>query len=281
MADARQEMSSQLGDEWDLAKNSLKFDNRYFNSEIRNFLDTVFNEVEKCLEHDMDSIITEIDQDSPDYQVFRARCFDSKEDSKTAIENDELGPPPAQMSAAGRLNVAGIPVFYGATNSQLALAETRPSVGCYVVVAQFEVIEPIRLLDIERLGSISEEIVNATESSDELMYLADFLHEFCKEITKTVSPKEKSLEYIATQAISEYLSIIGSIDVHGLLYDSSQAIKRHEYDKNIMLFNKYSDINKTSDGLLRLSKEPPVIHTIKGISFSTNECTRYDTMIES
>ena len=272
----KSQMLPQLGDEWDLAKGSLKFESRYFNNDIKNVLDVLCNGIEKCLNYDATSIVVEVYRGNPDFKIFRARCFDSEEDAEKAKGNVEkmLAPPPARISRSGRMNVAGIPVFYGATTRRLALAETRPPVGCHVVVAQFEVIESFRLLDIERLNSLSEDLVNSVFEDDESTYLADLINKFCKEITRTVSPKEASLEYIITQAISEYFSSISNINVHGLLYDSCQAIREtRKYEKNIMLFNKFSVIDGVSDGYpskLSFHERPAVRYAVTGAGFSTD-----------
>ena len=283
MADARGEMVPQLDDEWDLAKRSLKSDSRYFNNNIRDSLDTIFSGVEMFIDYDKQSIIKEFDQDSSNFQVFRARCFDSKEESKIAIENNELGPPPAEISTAGRMNVAGIPVFYGATSSRLARAEARPSVGSYVVVAQFEVLKKIKLLDVEGLRSIFLSATRYFDLEDEVMQLAAFLDGFGSEITKTVSPKEEPLEYLVTQAISEYLAEVSNIDVNGLIYDSSQAIEEDKnngkYEKNIMLFNKFSNLNESSSDfppILRMRANSPAAYRVTGADFSISERINFD-----
>ena len=49
------------------------------------------------------------------------------------------------------MNAKGVPVFYGAVDSEIAIAEVRPPVGSHVVVGVFEVVRPLRLLDIEKL----------------------------------------------------------------------------------------------------------------------------------
>ena len=46
----------------------------------------------------------------------------------------------------GRMNAAGISVFYGATDDETAIAGVRPPVGSWVATATFEVIRPLRLL---------------------------------------------------------------------------------------------------------------------------------------
>jgi RES domain len=47
------------------------------------------------------------------------------------------------------MNAQGIAVFYGATDPLVALADVRPPVGSTVAVGRFELIRPVRLLDVE------------------------------------------------------------------------------------------------------------------------------------
>ncbi|MBN1091084.1 RES family NAD+ phosphorylase [Pantoea sp. 1B4] len=55
------------------------------------------------------------------------------------------------------MNASGIPVFYGAASAEVAIAEVRPAVGSYVVVAPFEAMRALRVLDISSLELISHE----------------------------------------------------------------------------------------------------------------------------
>ena len=53
------------------------------------------------------------------------------------------------------MNARGISVFYGAVDIKTALSEVRPPVGSRVAVAQFEIIRPIKLLDVRVLEEVS------------------------------------------------------------------------------------------------------------------------------
>jgi len=50
------------------------------------------------------------------------------------------------------MNARGVSVFYGAIDPRVALAEVRPPVGSRVAVARFEIIRPLRLLDLNALA---------------------------------------------------------------------------------------------------------------------------------
>jgi RES domain len=54
------------------------------------------------------------------------------------------------------MNAGGIAVFYGANEPNVAIAEVRPPVGSKVAVARFEIIRPLRLLDLTALAAVSE-----------------------------------------------------------------------------------------------------------------------------
>jgi hypothetical protein len=67
-----------------------------------------------------------------------------------------VGPPPARLAVAGRMNPAGVAVFYGATDPTVTLDEVRPPVGSKVLVAYFEVIRPLMLLDLEAMEELAD-----------------------------------------------------------------------------------------------------------------------------
>src|SRR6185312_2167061 len=74
----------------------------------------------------------------------------------------EVGPPPPPLAAAGRMNAAGISVFYAATTPALALAEVLPPVGSKVLIGCFQVIRQLKLLALTDLadgeGSLFDEL---------------------------------------------------------------------------------------------------------------------------
>ncbi|MDX7018912.1 RES family NAD+ phosphorylase, partial [Klebsiella aerogenes] len=53
------------------------------------------------------------------------------------------------------MNAKGISVFYGATSKTNAVSEVRPPVGSFVVVSEFRVLRPVRLLDLTVLGRVA------------------------------------------------------------------------------------------------------------------------------
>ena len=81
--------------------------------------------------------IRQIDSEHEEGEMFfRARRCDSDEDAWRVLAHPvaELAPPPQSSAVAGRMNPAGIPVFYGALEKETAVSEVRPWVGALVVV---------------------------------------------------------------------------------------------------------------------------------------------------
>ena len=161
-----------------------------------------------------------------------------------------------------------------------------PPIGCHVVVAQFKIINTIRLLNVERLSSTIHDILSSIDENEDLIKLSDFLSEFNEEMTQIISPENESIQYIVTQVISEYASLYTNLKIHGLIYDSSQASKisktiknGDKIEKNIAIFNKFSSIrsdktsaeeNNSQTPVLRLHDDPPIVYAITGADFSTD-----------
>jgi len=230
---------------WQSFENSLKSEARFFNLEATTHLTNVFNEIETKSTGDKQPLILGVGPGTNIDSVFRARVFQSEIKLKTALAypDQHLGPPPGPLARAGRMNAHGISVFYGATDSNTALAETRPPVGSRVLVAQFEIIRPLRLLDLTALGG-----VQSTGSIFDPEYIRRLEHEMflrslSERITRPVMPDDEALEYLATQAVADFLSTGRRTTFDGIIYPSVQVAKT---GKNIVLFNKSARIEQTA-----------------------------------
>lgn len=90
------------------------------------------------------------------HSLFRARVHSSSESLQQTLSSPEkeLGPPPANIASAGRMNARGISVFYGALDQHTAISEVRPHVGSYVVVGKFDLVKPLTLINLSALQEI-------------------------------------------------------------------------------------------------------------------------------
>jgi hypothetical protein len=140
---------------------------------------------------------------------------------------------------SGRLNARGISVFYGANHQKAAIAEVRPPVGSRVAVARFEIIRKLRLLDLTALsevrvtGSIADFGLAGRKES------AVFLRSLSGRIARPAMPDDDPFEYLATQAIADYLATEASARVDGIIFSAVQAAGDAP---NVVLFHKAARI---------------------------------------
>ncbi|WP_034822942.1 RES domain-containing protein [Enterobacter cancerogenus] len=232
--------SGLLDEKWDEVKSSLQSEARFFNNHVKSFFDKIFNGLESLQTVEGRNAVTFIDSSTT---IFRARKFDSYEKVEEALKHPEkhFGPPPPPLASSGRMNAKGIPVFYGATTSDIAIAEVRPAVGSYVVVAKFIVLKPLRILEmsaLDRLVQVSGSLFDP--NIEEKMSTASFLRKLSRKLTLPVSGNADN-EYLITQAVAEYLSF--TCDLDGLSFKSTQQTEEKNENSspfNIVLFSKSS-----------------------------------------
>jgi hypothetical protein len=121
------------------------------------------------------------------------------------------------------MNARGISVFYGANDQGAAVAEVRPPVGSQVVVARFEIIRKLRLLDLTALSNVRVTGSIFDPRLAGLMGRAVFLRSLSRRITKPVMPDDEPFEYLATQAVADFLSTESSMQIDGIIFPSVQA----------------------------------------------------------
>ncbi len=167
--------------------------------------------------------------------LYRARAFQSTERLKEALmsPDKQLGPPPATLALSGRMNANGVSVFYGANNDMAALAEVRPPVGCDVALARFDIIRPVRLLDLTAVdGVVTNGSIFEPKYKTRLEHHS-FLKKLSRRITKPVMPEHESMDYLITQAIADYLASDGDLNIDGILFPSVQSLDA----LNVVLFH--------------------------------------------
>lgn len=234
--------SGLLEKKWDEVKSSLQSEARFFNNHVKSFFEKIFNGVENLRTEEGRNAVTCIDNSTA---IFRARKFDSHGKVEEALQHPErhFGPPPSPLATSGRMNAQGIPVFYGATTPDIAIAEVRPAVGSYVVVAKFMPLKPLRILEMSAL----DKLVQASGSlfdpdTEEKVSTASFLRKLSRKLTLPVSGNADN-EYLITQAVAEYLS--GACELDGLSFKSTQQTAEKSSNSNpfnIVLFSQSSSV---------------------------------------
>ena len=232
-----------MRDRWSQVKLILEMESRFYNSSVVRQLDYVFgapNEYKKLYKDK--SVVRQV-KPGAKFDIFRSRHFASADSAKKAllVPEKELAGPPHSVAKAGRMNADGISVFYGATDMKVAVAETRPPVGSYVVVARFCVAgskKSIKLLSVEDLREAYSNHIKAGEEKEVNMR---FIENFSNQVMKPIVPENASTEYIITQVISDYLSSRHDIGINGLMYKSAQTDE--ENHRNVVLFHRSSQVN--------------------------------------
>jgi hypothetical protein len=227
---------------WESISRSLKHQRRFFNEDARQFFEWLFEDVDVlngpgsgAISSAPEPVVRTLDSGT---LLFRARAFDTPEDLSKFLKNPklELGAPPRRLASAGRMSPDGVPVFYGALDSETSIAELRPSIGGRVVVARFEVTKPIRCLDFVRLD-------RAYWGPKQISYFQDdatvqfgrraFLRRVHRLISAPVLPKAES-EYLITQTLAEYLAHVRVPNFGALAFRSVQRKK----GTNVVLFSR-------------------------------------------
>lgn len=216
---------------------------RYFSPETRNFLDSLFGRLEGLRTHDGRPLLVDAGPGQPISSFFRARVFQDDAPFKRALASpdQELGPPPARLGRAGRLNAAGVSLFYGADTAEVALAEVRPPVGSRVVMARFDLLRSVRLLDIDALKLLLVEGSLFDPDHAARLQHAAFLRSFSWRFTQPVMPDHEAFEYIPTQAVADHLANEVEPVLDGILYASPQS---GSTGKNVALFHRSSRVER-------------------------------------
>jgi hypothetical protein len=227
-----------FADSWARFRKSVETETRMFNSEAEDILNAIFEGLEHYAAWHRKRVVVCAGPDCSIDALYRARAFQSKEKLKAAIARPdlELGPPPRAHAVAGRMNSRGIGVFYGATHESVALAETRPPVGSRVLVGRFDIIRPLWLLDVGAMRAIKPMGSDFQESYVEEQERAAFLSTLSDFISRPVMPEDETSEYLATQAIADYLATRDNLALDGIIYPSVQQGGRNK--RNVVLFHK-------------------------------------------
>lgn len=225
---------------WKRLKASLRTQTRFFNDELRRFLDGIFLDI-GSMPAGAGSTLRQIDTS---HMLYRARLFEDFSEIEEALKHParNFGPPPTTSAKAGRMNASGVPAFYGALSSKTAIAEMRPAVGNLVVVAAFRPLRQLNLLDLSAL----EELKSAAGSSFDPAVqrhkeVTIFLKTLSRKLTIPVFGKSRESEYLITQAVAEYLSLLTTPNLDGIIFHSTQKEEletKMDADHNVVLFSK-------------------------------------------
>lgn len=207
--------SSEVQNIWEKFKMEIKFKNRYH---IENVID--LKKLETFFKHD--SFVRIIKKGRIFY---RCRISD-----KEGYPIDQMGNPPTpELASAGRANPRGISYLYLTNDIKTSLYETRASLYDYASVGEFKAQEDLKILN---LRSIKDDPIpwSEAEAIEDFLIYIPFIQTLQREISLPIRKKDKTLDYIPTQYLSEYIK---SMNYDGVEYKSSIYSEGH----NLAIFN--------------------------------------------
>lgn len=149
----------------------------------------------------------------------------------------KMGPPPTDKATDGRANSAGISRLYLTDSRETTFHEIRAAEYDYVSIGTFKLLEPIKVVDLSRIGSISP---FASESDEfdctALAINREHLKKINQEISRTMRKGDSPLDYIPTQYICDLIMSItddaGVPMFDGIEYQSAM----HKDGANLTIF---------------------------------------------
>ncbi|WP_024690637.1 RES family NAD+ phosphorylase [Pseudomonas tremae] len=245
------EASSELTVGWRKMEHSLQFESRLANPLVGSILSMVFDGIEDLRSKDDRSAIVIAGVGQPISSFQRGRVFQDEDTMAAALKHPEkhLGPLPRGKGSPGRMNAKGISVFYGATDDHTAIAEVRPPVGSTVVTARFDVIRPLRLLNLNDLNAMRphRDLSYFNPVRRSLAERCAFLKALQSQLTMPVMPDSAESGYLITQAIADFLATHQGLNLDGILFPSAQVPKDASPGQNVILFHKASGVERLED----------------------------------
>lgn len=224
---------------WAALENDLKHAHRFFSPDIKQRLDFFFGPLVSHTTLQGRPVVVVAGPGQAITHVFRGRPVRNHADLLTILARPEreLGAPPPALARANRMNPSGVPALYSARSVSVCLCELRQPVGRQVVTARFDVIRPLRLLDVDALESVRtvKEVLDPGHLEE--CRRVEFFKSLSRRITRPVMPDDEPLEYLITQVIAEYLAVHHGLD--GMLYNSVQTDEKRA---NIVLFSQSATV---------------------------------------
>lgn len=260
--------------EWRTLVEDVKYTARFFSDGALGLLDRNFLGVENQKNASNKWVVHKLNKGDV---LYRSRSLPTNYDYRELDKNveKELGPPPKELRKCGRMNSAGIRVFYGAFDKDTSIAEIRPVVGSEVAVGEFILQRDMWVLDLTRFQEPIKHLSLFNEKYIEKYDQWSFMQMFMFDASKPIHDQDENIEYVPTQVVAEYLSKVFTFSrnkvthqLDGIVYRSSQMPGK----KNIALFDRSSEVSnkhRTKDGIWDFLQE-----NISGLSISSDSVER-------
>jgi len=167
--------------------------------------------------------------------LYRARQHSIENEVNDATRIASL--PNFLNKTAGRMNAAGISLFYCSKQKNVTVKEVvskRRTSMPYYTTAIFKNKKELRLVDLTKLPEISSIFDETNNHSRDVIF---FMKSFVTEVSLPVLQKDSILEYLQTQVITEYIRFNPDLNVDGMIYNSA----KDPNGKNIVLFYNHEE----------------------------------------
>jgi hypothetical protein len=233
-------------DRWRAFSKTVRQEARYFNRSAEQWLENIFTGLHDQRTWSDEGVIQTIEPGATSF--WRARLAESETTLLNIVgsPHTELGPPPNGSASAGRMNAAGVSVFYGAVTPETCISEIRAPVGAWVVMGRFTPTRRLRILDVDRLAQIDGRISHFDPDYTRKRERVDFLRAFGRQIAQPVMPSDQGFGYLPTQVVADFLAQRQTPAIDGLFYRSTQT---GSADRNIVLFNRAARVEPLSPTL--------------------------------
>lgn len=135
-------------------------------------------------------------------KIYRGRL--QKENEK--YEHVDLTCPPPGIARNNRMSPSGISLFYGSLDPETCISELRPGSGERIVIAEFETIKDLTILDLSLKTRCVQSIFNE-DYSYEYERWTSFLQYFASDISRPIRPMDQEVDYVPTQVFTEFLRL--------------------------------------------------------------------------
>lgn len=117
--------------------------------------------------------------------IFRVRTTAEK---IPPAKSSEFDTPPRMFIKEGRFNAESMPIFYGATDVETCLHETRASLSDYIMLAKFYVIKPLKLLNLSQTNEADAhtEFERIDSMLQRLAYAGNGEYKACQELAREI-----------------------------------------------------------------------------------------------
>jgi len=193
--------SESLG-KWEVLRDELLHTNRFF--------------PEAAIDYDrLGELLSYLIADEVPNTWYRARI----QMGDAAFALAEMGAPPKRVASHGRANPPGIPYLYLGSTEHTAASEIRPHTGELASVAEFQLPDGLKLVDLREPRKLVSPFELAGEDEIGGMRMdIGFLERLGGELTRPVLPQGAAIDYVPSQYLCEFIKKCG---YEGVLYSSS------------------------------------------------------------